>query len=109
MSKDSKVKSLISKIETSKIEAVKAQAYSEGYFDCISDFMEGRLEEITKVFDAKYDGSIRLQVYSEILPTLKDIDASESAKQEQAPQTPPIDPNHPSVRAKEFMARLEGR
>ena len=109
MSKDSKVKSLISKIESSRIEAVKAQAYSEGYFDCISDFMEGRLQEITKVFDAKYDGSIRLQVYSEILPTLKDIESSEVVKQEVAPQSPPIDPNHPSVRAKEFMARLEGR
>ena len=106
MSKNSKVESLIAKIEASKVEAIRAQSYSEGYFDCISDFMEGRLQEITKVFDAKYDGSVRLQVYSEILPTLKDIEVSETVKPD---PTPPIDPNHPSVRAKEFLSRLEGR
>lgn len=100
--------SLINKIKVAKEETVKAVSYSEGYLDCIKDMLNDESNDLNKIISVKYDGKVRNEVYSEILPILekiekeveiKDIPAQEIRSEEQTS-------NHPSDRAKSFLERI---
>lgn len=98
MGKESRLKNLIIKIESSKLESIKAQEYAAGYFDCIRDIMDEKNSEFNKAMEIKYDSKVRLRVYEEILPILKNIEASPLEIDQEA--------EHPSLRAKNFADRI---
>jgi hypothetical protein len=98
MGKESRLKNLIVKIESSKLESIKAQEYAAGYFDCLRDVMDEKISEFNKAMEIKYDSKVRLRVYEEILPTLKSIEETSTDVEQDA--------EHPSSRAKNFMDRV---
>lgn len=100
MTKTERLKNLIIKIETSKLESIKAVEYSAGYFDCLKDILDQKITELNNVMTIKYDGLIRQKVYDEILPILHSIskDGVEATPEE------PVE--HPSVRAQNFLNRI---
>jgi hypothetical protein len=100
MNKTERLKSLIIKIETSKLESIKAVEYSAGYFDCLKDILDQKITELNNVMTIKYDGLIRQKVYEEILPILHSIAKEDTDLQ----QTEPAE--HPSVRAQNFLNRI---
>jgi hypothetical protein len=102
-----KLSSLIKRIKAAKSEAEKASLYSEGYLDCIKDLLNEETNDINKMIGIKFDAKIREEVYSEILPTLEDIESSSQPIQNtSALEQPPLEGMHPSDRAKSFMERI---
>jgi hypothetical protein len=102
-----KLSSLIKRIKTAKAEAEKASLYSEGYLDCIKDLLNEEENDINKMIGIKFDGRIREEVYSEILPVLEDIDLSyQTLPKVQASEQSQAEGMHPSDRAKSFMERI---
>ena len=100
MNKAERLKNLIIKIETSKLESLKAVEYSTGYFDCLKDVIDQKITEFNNVMTIKYDGIIRQKVYDEILPLLISMskDGTETVHDEPA--------EHPSIRAQNFLNRI---
>lgn len=100
MDKIERLKGLIVKIEVSKLESIKAVEYSEGYFDCLKDILDQKISEFNNVMTIRHDGLIRQKVYEEILPILNSIvkEGTETAAEEP--------PEHPSVRAQNFLNRI---
>jgi len=100
MNKAERLKNLIIKIETSKLESLKAVEYSTGYFDCLKDVIDQKITEFNNVMTIKYDGIIRQKVYDEILPLLINMskDSTETVHDEPA--------EHPSIRAQNFLNRI---
>lgn len=108
MKTKAKLSSLISKMRIAKEETTKAVAYSEGYLDCIKDLLGDESSDFSKILMVKYDGKVRGEVYSEILPVLEDLEkddkfnpnvAIESVEEESAAM-------HPSDRARSFLERI---
>lgn len=100
MNKVDRLKSLIVKIETSKLESIKAVEYSAGYFDCLKDILDQKITELNNVMTIKYDGLVRQKVYEEILPILNSI----SKENIETPAEEELE--HPSVRAQSFLNRI---
>lgn len=100
MNKLDRLKNLIVKIETSKLESIKSVEYSAGYFDCLKDILDQKITELNNVMTIKYDGLVRQKVYEEILPILNGISKENI-------ETPvEEEPEHPSVRAQSFLNRI---
>lgn len=104
----SKLSSIISKIKLAKEETQKAVAYSEGYLDCIKDMLNDEANDINKIMNVKYDGKVRGEVYSEILPLLEDIQKSEKENSNITLESRLEEGSvmHPSDRAKSFLERI---
>jgi len=106
MKQKTKLSGLISKIKNAHEETVKAVAYSEGYLDCIKDLLNEDSNDLNKIMMVKYDGKVRGEVYSEILPTLEEIDRGETSGVilEAVSSDPEV--MHPSDRARSFLERI---
>jgi hypothetical protein len=102
----SSITSLISKIRASQEETTKAVAYSEGYLDCIKDMLSEELNDLNKIMSVKYDGKVRGEVYSEILPMLEGIEKEESASEQPIVVIESEPVMHPSDRARSFLERI---
>lgn len=104
-----KLNALVSKIKSAKEETIKAKAYSEGYLDCIKDILNNEESDFNKIIDIKYDGTIRGDVYDELLPLIEDL-AKELRVEQKIELTSivenKLDPEHPSERAKSFLERI---
>lgn len=97
-----KLNFLISKIKQAREETIKAQSYADGYFDCIKDILNNEESDINKILEIKYDGKIRSEVYSELLPQLEDISKNINADLQQQE----VASEHPSERARAFLERI---
>lgn len=100
MQQNFKLKLILSKIEASKLECEKAKSYAEGYIDSVKDFFNNEINDFNKILKTKYDAEIRLDVYDELLPSLKDIDSQNPETTEDKSS------DHPSARARSIMERL---
>jgi hypothetical protein len=106
MKQKTKLSGLISKIKNAHKETIKAVAYSEGYLDCIKDLLNEDSNDLNKIMIVKYDGKVRGDVYSEILPMLEDIEKEENSgvMLESVSSQPEV--MHPSDRARSFLERI---
>lgn len=110
-----KLSLLIDKIKISQEESQKAESYADGYLDCLKDIMLEKQGEVGKIFDVRYDGNIRMKVYSEIIPVLNDIlndlnvSEREEKKEEKIVEQHSNESSeyiHPSERARAFLQRI---
>jgi hypothetical protein len=106
MKQKTKLSGLISKIKNAHEETVKAVAYSEGYLDCIKDLLNEDSNDLNKIMMVKYDGKVRGEVYSEILPTLEEIDRGETSGVILEAVSSDSEVMHPSDRARSFLERI---
>ena len=105
-----KLDELINRIKISQDESKKAHSYADGYLDCLKDIMIENQGEVSKIFNIKNDGNIRMQVYSEILPILEEItkDIKSLESNNIKVNTDPTNDEfiHPSERARNFLQRI---
>ena len=103
-----KLSSLILKMKIAKEETTKAVAYSEGYLDCIKDLLGDDSTDLNKILLVKYDGKVRGEVYSEILPVLEDLERDDKFNSTVAIEAPEEESSimHPSDRARSFLERI---
>jgi hypothetical protein len=103
-----KLSSLISKMKIAKEETTRAVAYSEGYLDCIKDLLGDDSNDLNKILLVKYDGKVRGEVYSEILPVLEDLERDEKFNSGVVIEAPEEESSvmHPSDRARSFLERI---
>ena len=108
MKTKTKLSSLISKMKIAKEETTKAVAYSEGYLDCIKDLLGDDSTDLNKILLVKYDGKVRGEVYSEILPVLEDLEKDDKFNSTVAIEAPEEESAsmHPSDRARSFLERI---
>lgn len=108
MKQKTKLSSLISKIKSAQEETIKAVAYSEGYLDCIKDLLNEDANDLNKIMMVKYDGKVRGEVYSEILPRLEEIEKDEKPNSTIMVEAVSSEPEimHPSDRARSFLERI---
>ena len=108
MKTNSELSSLIKKIRNAKEETTKAVAYSEGYLDCIKDMLNNDGNDLNKIMGVKYDGKVRGEVYSEILPILERAEKEELPNESISIETTASDyaAMHPSDRARSFLERI---
>ena len=108
MKQKSKLSGLISKIKNAHEETVKAVAYSEGYLDCIKDLLNEDSNDLNKIMMVKFDGKVRGEVYSEIIPMLEDIEKEEKVNATISIEAVSSEPEmmHPSDRARSFLERI---
>jgi len=104
MKNNFKINMLLSKLSAAKEESLKAEAYANGYLDCLKDLLNDDAKDFSNILSIKYDGKIRAEVYSEIIPVVEDAlkDPSGGNIQE---VTSPVS-NHPSDRAASFLQRV---
>ena len=104
MKSNFKINMLLSKLNAAKEESLKAESYADGYLDCLKDLLNDDAKDFSNILSIKYDGKIRAEVYSEIIPALEDAlkDTSGGTVQEATPSTS----NHPSDRAASFLQRV---
>ena len=104
-----KLNTLINKIKSAREETVKAKSYAEGYLDCIKDILNNEQNDLNKILEVKYDGTIRGDLYDEILPLIEDLAKDSISEQKNELGSiieSKIDYNHPSDRAKSFLERI---
>ena len=99
-----KINMLLSKLNASKDESIKAESYANGYLDCLKDLLNDDAKELSNILSIKYDGKIRSEIYSEIIPLIED-----AAKDGSSHNTESVSQNmHPSDRAASFLQRVRG-
>jgi len=105
-----KLDELINRIKISQDESKKAHSYADGYLDCLKDIMIESQGEVSKIFNIKNDGNIRMQVYSEILPILEEITKEVESLDSNDTKINNDSTNgefvHPSERARNFLQRI---
>jgi hypothetical protein len=104
-----KLNSLINKIKTAREETVKAKSYSEGYLDCIKDILNNEQSDFNKIIEIKYDGTIREDVYNELLPLIEDLEKEfklEKKNELTSVIETKVESDHPSDRARSFLERI---
>jgi hypothetical protein len=108
-----KLVNLISQIKNAKSESSKAVSYSEGYLDCLKDILNDDCNDLNKIIMVKYDGKVREEVYSEVLPILEAINSQNLPGQEVSSPTGIVSDEtsessvmHPSDRARSFLERI---
>lgn len=108
MKQRSKLSGLISKIKNAHEETIRAVAYSEGYLDCIKDLLNENSNDLNKIMMVKFDGKVRGEVYSEILPMLEDIEKEENTSSGVVLEAVSSEQEmmHPSDRARSFLERI---
>lgn len=113
MNSRDKLLNLISQIKNAKSESNKAVSYSEGYLDCLKDMLNDDCNDLNKIIMVKYDGKVREEVYSEILPILESI-SDQNKPGQSAPTSTGITSEenaeysamHPTDRARSFLERI---
>ena len=106
MKQKTKLSGLISKIKNAHEETIKAVAYSEGYLDCIKDLLNEDSNDLNKIMIVKYDGKVRGEVYSEILPMLETIEREENSGVILESVSSEPEEMNPSDRARSFLERI---
>lgn len=106
MKQKTKLSGLISKIKNAHEETIKAVAYSEGYLDCIKDLLNEDSNDLNKIMIVKYDGKVRGEVYSEILPMLEAIEKEEVSEVILEAVSSEPEAMHPSDKARSFLERI---
>jgi hypothetical protein len=108
MKTKAKLSSLISKMRIAKEETTKAVAYSEGYLYCIKDLLGDESSDLSKIMMVKYDGKVRGEVYSEILPVLEDLEKDDKFNSSVMVEAVEEESSvmHPSDRARSFLERI---
>lgn len=97
-----KINMLLSKLNAAKEESLKAESYADGYLDCLKDLLNDDAKELSNILSIKYDGKIRFEIYSEIIPAIEDATKEASVVSAEAPSSN----MHPSDRAASFLQRV---
>lgn len=105
MKSNFKINILLSKLNAAKEESLKAESYAEGYLDCIKDLLNDEAKELNNILSIKYDGKIRKEIYSELIPLVEDLQKDNQLEQESSNSSIS---NHPSDRAASFLQRVKG-